>query len=130
MITSINVNLAGREYEIQKKQIRAHREYRDKLDEPFAEVAAALKGAAAIDLSNGVDTAMLLSVISGTLIHSVDILLDLLFEYSPELTADREHIEENAYDEEALAVFSEVLKLVYPFGQLLGLVTGKAASKT
>ena len=66
----------------------------------------------------------------GTLIGSMDLLLDLLFAYSPELAEDRERIEEEAYDEEALAAFTEVLKLAYPFGELLAMVNGRTASKT
>jgi len=67
-----------------------------------------------IELSNGNDLAELVQVLRHTLIGSIDMLQDLLFAYSPVLAADRERIEAEAFDEEALAAFVEVLKLAYP----------------
>lgn len=130
MPKSATVTLGGQSYEIRALPIRQSKAWRAKLEGPFSELSNALEGAGSIELSSGGDIARLVRTLSGTLIGSIDTLLDLLFAYSPELAADRDRIEDNAYDEEALDAFTEVLKLAYPFGQLLALVNGRTGNKT
>jgi hypothetical protein len=125
-----NVVLGGQSYTIKALPIRQSKAWRTKLEGPFAELSTALEGAGKIELSSGVDIGRLVRTLSGTLIGSIDLLMDLLFEYSPELAADRERIEEEAFDEEALEALAEVLRLAYPFGRALALVTGRTESKT
>jgi len=125
MPKTTTVELAGKSYTLQQKPIKAAKAWRDALRVPFGDLAATLEAADRIELTNGRDLAGLVQSLSGTLIGSVDILLDLLFAYSDELAGDRERIEAEAYDDEALAAFTEVLKLAYPFGQLLALVNGR-----
>lgn len=124
------VTLGGQSYTIKALPIRQSKAWRTKLEGPFAELSTALEGAGRIELSSGVDIGRLVRTLSGTLIGSIDLLMDLLFEYSPELAADRERIEAEAYDEEALEALAEVLRLAYPFGRALALVTGRMESKT
>tara|TARA_R110000868_G_scaffold27521_3_gene104318 strand:- start:541 stop:888 length:348 start_codon:yes stop_codon:yes gene_type:complete len=100
------------------------REWRQALEQPFGALVAVLENADSIELTNLSSVAGVVQAFAGTLVGSVDILLDLLFAYAPELAKDRERIENEAYDEEALAALVEVLKLAYPFGTVLGLVTG------
>lgn len=130
MSKETKVALGGQTYTIKALPIRQSKAWRAQLEGPFGELSTALEGAGAVDITSGGDIARLVRTFSGTLIGSIDILLDLLFAYSPELAADRERIEAEAYDEEALAAFAEVLKLAYPFGELLALVNGRKASRT
>jgi len=123
MPKQIIVTLGGREYTIKTLPIRQSRKWREKLAGPFGELVDVLEGAGTIELNSWRDIAGLVRVLSGRIIGSVDLILDLLFDYSPELRADQEWIEENAYDEEAMAAFVEVLKLAYPFGKLRTLVS-------
>ena len=95
-----------------------------KLAGPFGQFAATLEHAGEIDLTNGGALSNLIQVVSDTLLGSIDLLQDLLFAYSPALRADRERIEATAYDEEAMTALIEVLKLAYPFGAVLSLVSG------
>lgn len=44
---------------------------------------------------------------------------DLLFEYSPELKADRDFLLENSDDEELLDALGEVVLMAFPFGGLI-----------
>lgn len=124
MPKSVIVTLADQDYEIKALPIKRAKLWRASLEVPFAELSTTLESAGSIELSNGADIAKLVRTFSGTLLGSVDKMLDLLFEFSPELAEDRERIEEEAYDEEALNAFAEVLKLAYPFGRLLALVNG------
>lgn len=130
MPKTVTVELGGQEYEIQALPIRQSQAWRGRLEGPFSELSAALEGAGSIELSSGADIARLVRTLSGTLIGSMDMLLDLLFDYSPKLAADRERIETEAYDDEALQAFAEVLKLAYPFGTIWGLVNGRTENKT
>ena len=124
------VELGGQSYTLRALPIGRARVWRAQLEGPFSELSRVLESAGEIELTSGGDIAQLVRTFSGTLIGSMDLLLDLLFAYSPELAEDRERIEEEAYDEEALAAFTEVLKLAYPFGELLAMVNGRTASKT
>lgn len=57
----------------------------------------------------------LLATVSGV----PDLIVDLVFRYSPELEAQREVLEDSATDEEFVAAFVEVLKLAFPFSAIL-----------
>jgi len=132
---NVIVKLAGREYEIKPLPIRPAREIRQRLTEPLIQVIEMLRNAPAkTDLSDAQGIGELLGSVKTILVGSIDLCLDLLFSYSPELKADQEYIENNAYDDEALKAVLEVLKLLYPFGglvkKLAGLVSGLAALGT
>lgn len=58
------------------------------------------------------------------LVSSPDIMFELLCEYSPEIEADKHHIDENAYDDEVVTAFVEVVKVAYPFGRLTSVLNG------
>jgi hypothetical protein len=72
----------------------------------------------------------LLPVLVNGLSHSIDEIIDMVFDYSPELAADREWIEENATSSEAVSAFVEVLKLSYPFLEILALLRGPKGQPT
>lgn len=90
----------------------------------------AQRGFAGIELNQIVSVAKILPVIVNGLSGSIDEIIDMVFDYSPELTADREWIEENATNSEAMTAFMEVLKLCYPFLEILALVRGRPAQPT
>lgn len=90
----------------------------------------AQRGFAGIELNQVVSVAKILPVIINGLSGSIDEIIDMVFDYSPELAADREWIEENATNSEAMIAFMEVLKLCYPFLDILGLVRGQRAQPT
>jgi hypothetical protein len=124
MPKTITVMLGGRSYTVEALPIKASKAWRAQLAGPFGQLAATLEHAGEIDLTSGGDLSHLIQVLSDTLLGSIDLLQDLLFDYSPALVADRERIEAEAYDEEAMTALIEVLKLAYPFGAVLTLVGG------
>jgi len=120
----IVVELGGQAYTVKQRPIREAKAWRQRLAGPFQELASTLEGAGNLDLTAGKDIAQLVKVLSGSLIGSIDLVLELLFEYAPTLAEDQERIEAEAYDDEALEAFVEVLKLVYPLGRLQALARG------
>lgn len=126
------VTLGGRQYTITPPPIRQSKAWREKLAVPFATLSVALESAGTLelDIRQMADIAELVRRFSGVLIGSIDTVLDLLFEYSPVLASDREWIEQNAYDDEALEAFMEVLKLAYPLGTLGQILSGPTVSRT
>ena len=126
------VTLGGREYMLRTPPIRRSKEWRQKLARPFGDLAKAIELAGSVELSAAdiPNIGDLVKRFASTLIGSVDTMLDLLFDYSPELAQDREWIEENAYDDEALNAFTEALKLAYPLDTILAMVSGPSASRT
>lgn len=130
MGNEVKVMLGGREYVIAALPIAKSKAWREALAGPFGLLADTLLRANEVEVDQFSDIASIVKNMSGVLLGSVDLMLDLLFTYAPELEKDREWIGDNAYDEEALGAFAEVLKLAFPFGVLLATVTGRTVNKT
>jgi hypothetical protein len=62
--------------------------------------------------------------VQDVILAAPDRITAMLFDYSPVLAADRARIEAEVYESELIAAFVEVLKLAYPFGELLSLANG------
>lgn len=129
---SISVDLAGRSYTIESLKFRAERAWRKKYDVPIANLIGAIANVKELsakefdkpgDLLKEVGMVLLshANELMKALLDSPDIIFEAICDYSPVLAADREFIEENAYQDEIAAVFIEVLKIAYPFGSLLGI---------
>jgi hypothetical protein len=129
MARQVKVKLGDRDYTIDMLPIGRSKVWRESLALPFGELTQALQTASVVEINQFGDIAGLVRQLSGTLLGSVDKMLDLLFQYSDTLAQDRAYIEENAFDDEALEAFSEVLKLAYPLGQLVAAVSGRTVSK-
>lgn len=124
------VTLGGKPYEIQTLSIRAAREWRDKFQKPFQTIADALSGMDNIELTSGKSVSALLNVLQETLLRSPDMILDMLYAYSPAIASDKARIESEAFDDEVIAALIGVLKLAYPFGSLLSLIPGPTSKPT
>lgn len=118
------VILAGKEYTLEALPIRQAREFRKKFAAPLEGLISALQKTPTQDLTDLEAVGALLGIVKNVLIGSIDMALEILFAYSSEIATDREHIEAEAYDEEALGAFLEVIKLLYPFGRLASILPG------
>lgn len=116
---SIDVELGGQKYEVRRLSIKGSREWRKQIEGPVGELVNVLISAPGVRLDDVSAIGGLLGVVKDVLLGSVDLIIEALFAYAPSLNSDRERIEEEADDEEALAAFVEVLKLAYPFGSLI-----------
>jgi len=129
---AVTVTLAGKAYQIEPLPMRPSRAFRERISGQIGGLAQALDtaGKGDVELSDLSGIAALIERLGGTLAGSVDLIADLLFDYSPALQADRERIEAEAFDEEIIAAFGEVLKLLYPFGGILSSLTGPGGRRT
>lgn len=131
-MNEVTVTLGGKSYAVKQLPIRANRAWRKRFDEPINKIMASIHLIGQLSKEEFKDGKEMLQKIGGILLartgeiaeillSSMDMVLDGLFAYAPELEADRERIETTATDDEAMAAFVEVLKIAYPFGRLLNL---------
>jgi hypothetical protein len=136
------VHLGGREYVLTEKVMGVSRKWREQLrqssvmhifqslDEALNDLVNAVNAMGdeanegRISFAGGIHLATIAPALVRGLTNSIDDIIALLFDYAPELEADREWIEENAYNEEVIAAFIEVLKLNFPITALWGLIRG------
>jgi len=83
-----------------------------------------------IDLAKALGVARVLPTMVKALSNSVDDVIALLYAYDSKLAAQRKWIEANAYDEELILLFLEVLKIAFPITALWGLVRGSRVLPT
>ena len=120
---TIQITLGGQQYTVQELPLRKNAAWRQKLTTLISGVTD-LVGATQIALNNTSDLIVVVNQVRDVLLAAPDQVAGLFFEYAPELAADRERIENEVYESELLSAFVEVLKLAYPFGQLLNLASG------
>ena len=106
--------------------IRKSREWREKFIAEIDKITGLVddvQGVSAGDLADGfsLDTLMpFIDKIKTFLLTSTDILLELIYDFAPNIKKEKTWIEDHATDPEVFSVFLEVLKMAYPFGSVLG----------
>jgi hypothetical protein len=147
MPKQVQVSLGGRDYTVTEKPMGANGVWRQKLrtsrvmrifeslDEAMIQLVSVADGVSekgwdAINLNQVIGISRLLPVLVDGLTNSVDEIIDLLFDYEPKLRTERGWLEENAYDDEVIRAFVEVLKLCFPIMGVLDLVRGSRAPQT
>lgn len=100
------ITLNGEEYTIEEKRRAENQAWRSKLEAHFDEVAGLLDE----QLDDAQGFQRILGVVSRSVIGSVDIVVNLVADYAPELPLDE------AYESEIIEAFWAVLGLAYPFG--------------
>jgi hypothetical protein len=132
-VRTITVSLAGREYSIRQLPIKANRAWREKFEDPIQRLVGSFRDALHLTSQEFPDGKGLLLGVGGflathiedvtqILLGSFELVEEAVFAYAPEIAADRERLEEEAFDDEMIAAFLKVVQLAYPFGQLMGLV--------
>lgn len=116
------VTLGGKEFLIQAQNMKGARQWREEFSKPVQQVLGMLNQMQGVELSDIGNAAGVLQQVGTFLLGSVDILVDALFAYSPALQLEREWIEENADDTDAMGALWAVLQLAYPFGNLVTLL--------
>lgn len=125
-----SITLGGQTYEIAQLPMRENRLWRDTLAAPVTNLLALLEGNRELEIGSVSDLAQIVGLAKTLLLGSMDILLDALFAYSPTLQADRERIEAEAYDDEAIAALAEVVRLAYPLAMALAAFRGSSVMPT
>jgi hypothetical protein len=129
MPRSKEVTLGGATYTIEQLPMRANKEWRDSLGAPVMTLAQLLTDAPNLEVSFS-DIQRIIGAVKDLLLGSVDLLLEALFRYSPELAADRERIESEAYDDEAMQALGVVITFAYPLGIALSAIPGLPTTRT
>lgn len=120
---TVQITLGGKAYTVTELPLRKNAEWRQQLSWLVASVTD-LVGASQIDLHNTGDLIGVINQVRDVLMTAPEQVTELLFSYAPEVAADRARIEAEVYESELLSAFVEVLKLAFPFGQLLSLASG------
>lgn len=115
---SVTVKLAEREYTVYELKARQNQNWRDQLKTRFTTLADVIGNAPATELNTAGVSGLIRSV-TDLIMDSIGDVREAILAYSPELSADRAFIEENAYDSEIMDAFVEVLTLAFPFGGTL-----------
>lgn len=148
MPKTATVSMGGREYVISEKVMGVSAKWREalrqssvmrvfeSLDDALSQIVGAINDMGKdaqngqINFAAGVSFAAVAPAILRGLSNSIDDIVALLYDYSPELKADADYLAENAYNEEAIEAFIEVLKLNFPIMAFWGLVRGSRAQAT
>ena len=123
---SVAITLGGQEYTVQEAPLRKNAAWRAGLTALLADVGGLMESASTVELNSVADLLGVVRQIQDVLLAAPDRLTAMLFDYSPALAADRERIEAEVYESELLGAFVEVLKLAYPFGDLMQMASGLA----
>lgn len=116
------VTLGGLPYEIQELPARKNAGWRKELQRRLAPLLEIVEQAGkGVELRNNEDLMAIVGQASQLLVAAPDLLIEMLFLYSPALANDQEAIMGNAYDSELLSSFTAVLGMAYPFESLASL---------
>lgn len=119
---TITVKIAEKQYVIAPKSIIESRQWREKLAYPLNGLAEIFEDANNIKLDNPQDLKRVFDLFMGSIASAPDLIFNLVCDYAPEIAKDRDHVEQNGFDEEIMEAFKGVLTLVYPFGTLVNFI--------
>ncbi|MCB8942541.1 MAG: hypothetical protein H6658_02075 [Ardenticatenaceae bacterium] len=115
----IKLTIGEKTYTVNELPRKKNAAWREAFQNEFVEIASFIQGLAGIEVSSGEVIANIVEQVAVQVNGAIDRMADLLISYSPEMTADRSYIDENAYDSQILDGFTAVLGLAYPFGSLM-----------
>ena len=121
------VTLGGQKYDLVPLPIKASRAWRAKVKAPLEQIIHTVAGMPDVSLES-LELAAILGLVQHifcTVADAPDILLAWLYEYAPNIAADQERIENEAFDAEVADAFAAVVKQVYPLARLASALGGK-----
>lgn len=127
------IELNGREFVLQELPLKANAAWRREFEAKLEPLLGILTGLDKIEIDNAKDLGKIITALRDVVLRSPEMLVELLFQYSPALAGERDWIEGNVYESELLTAVTEVLQLAYPFGQVFKLaqnLSGVAQKRT
>ena len=132
-MNSTTITLGGLDYTIDELPARKNSAWRQGFEAqlgPLLDLVGQAGAGAAINSSD--DLMRIAHQVGRVLVKAPDTITDLIFDYAPNLDAQREQILDAAYDSELIGAFQAVLGLAYPFGglarQMASLASGSTAT--
>ena|SRR6266542_415065 len=119
--------LGGQQYDIQPLPIAKARAWRAQVKAPLELIVTTVANLPELDLQNLEISALtgLIQHVFATVADAPDLILTWLYAYAPNIAADRERVEAEAYDAEVAEAFALIVKQVYPLGRLVSALGGK-----
>ena len=116
----ISIILGGREYRVKPLVIRKSRQWRAKVVKIIGDLPKYMSITSDTPEKFG-------EAINVLLLTVPDKVIDLVLDYSPELRADRNFIENNATDAEMSKAFNQIVEVAFPLATSLTGAMGKLA---
>lgn len=129
----VTVTLGGTVYRVRQLPMRAEAEWRRLLQARLAPLLGLIANFQQIEFNTPADFAAFLQGLAPLLLDAPDLMLALLYDYSPDLRAHADAIEESAYSDEVMEALKAVMGLAYPFARdLVGAMraAGQAAMQS
>ena len=117
------VTLAGTEYVIRELPMKRNAEWRQRASDEFASYADLLGAAQDVDLADAGSVGEILRKAGEMVFHAPETIIELVFDYAPEL---RDAGMGDVYESELMEAFAACLRLAFPFGRLTKLLTSLA----
>ncbi len=115
-IESTVVKLGEREYTIQQAGFLRSKPWKKRLLDEIKPLFEQVGGLGDLRFETPADLLQLIPIAEDLFIDGIEIILDLVVAYSPELEADRQYLEAHATDKQIFSAFQEVVKLADFFG--------------
>jgi len=124
------VKLGGREYNLARLPLRQASAMRRKINEQLEPIAKLAESAPDIEIRDVKKVSELIDSLRVILVNSIDVLFELLCEYSEDIKKDKDLLLDNAYDDEVIQAAIVMIQQLFPFGNLLSKLSGLAENMT
>lgn len=127
---AVTVTLGGRDYSLARLELRQASAMRKMINQQVEPIMELVQRAPGIEIKDVEQVGKVLDGLRQVLFNSIEILFDLLCEYSAEISKDREWLLDHAYDEEVIEAALVMVKQLFPFGAAGTMLSGLAANMT
>lgn len=128
---STTVTVGGTEYTIDELPARKNSAWRATFETQLGPLLTLVEQAGAgAAISSSDDLMRIAHQVGRVLVKAPDTVTELIFDYAPNLDANREQILDTAYDSELIGAFQAILGLAYPFGGLARQMASLASGST
>lgn len=127
----ITITLGGVDYAVNELPARKNSAWRQEFQSALGPLLDLISEAGeGLEISGSEDLMKIASQVGRILVDSPDTIRELIYTYASSIDADRDRIEDEAFDSELIAAFQGIMGLAYPFGSLARQLTSLASGST
>jgi len=115
-LKTIDVELGDTTYTITQLPAIKSRPWRERLMTEVKPIFEQISTANEVTINNAADLLVLMPLAETLIVEAADTIIDMVFEYAPELEADREAIMNTASEQQLVGAFYKMVELIDPFG--------------